>query len=155
VRQRHQLLPHPMVSMIEPTASADTDEREAVALINDTIHEIGERAFVAACLKSKAGEHFERAAGEDMLRTFQVFAREIRQFDNAQFGIDVISFATGVISDDEATATRLAEKYGCGRALISFYARKFIRKWDLPPGPKMKSERACKTYADTNRPRGT
>lgn len=109
--------------------------------------------MIIACLASSVGHAFEKLGGQATLRVIQVLIRQIVFAPNPQLEAECIAYSTGVIPD--TNGTRIAEKYGLQRATISFRARQFKAKWNLPPGPHMKTDKACEVYSLSNQPRIT
>lgn len=126
---------------------------EAAKAFDELVEEFGGPTMVMACLGSSIGQAFARLGGLATLRVIQVLIRQIAFSRNPQLEAECIAYTTGVMI--ETNATRIGERHGLTRSAISVRCRSFILKWNLPPGPLMKSEEACETYSLTNQPRIT
>jgi hypothetical protein len=136
------------------TTHTGLDRRdEASTAFEELVEEFGPVTMILVCVSSTIGQAFTRLGGEATLRVIQVLIRRIVFSPNPQLEAEVIAYCTGVLPD--TNGTRIAEKHGRERATVSIRARKFIRAWNLPPGPHMKTEAACEVYALTNQPRVT
>lgn len=133
-------------------AIADTDEGAASA-IEELIAEFGVRAVVSGCLRSSAGDSFEKMGGNATRQIAQVILSEISFSKDPQLEAEVMAVGAGVILGDRVTITRLAEKHGITKQAFSKRVVRFCEENKLPPSIYMRSEKDRLTYALTNQPR--
>lgn len=147
-----------MVAMAFPAhnhheSTASEDGGEATAAVDELIAEFGVRGVVAACLKSSAGDQFERLGGNGALRAIQVVLRQIVFAKNPRLEAEVMALGAGILLEDKATMTRIAGKYGFTKQALSKRVVKFCDENGLPPSSYMRSKKDRETYRLTNRPR--
>lgn len=128
-------------------------EGEASAAIEELIAELGARAVVAACLRSSAGQHFEKLGGNATLRIAHVILREIVYSKDPQLEAEIMALGAGIIMGDADTMTAVAAKHGISKQALSKRVVVYVEENKLPPSAFMRSEKDRKTYALTNQPR--
>lgn len=129
------------------------DESEAVEAIEELIADIGLRGFLAACLRSSAGEALEQMGSNATLRIAQVMIREIVFSKDPRMEAEIMALGAGVILGDDNTMTSIASKYGVTKQALSKRVVAYCEENKLPPSPFMRSEKDRRTYALTNQPR--
>jgi hypothetical protein len=126
---------------------------EALEAIEESIAEFGIRGTVAACLRSSAGEHFEKLGSNATLRIAQAIIREIVFAKDPRLEAEVMALGAGVILADGDNMTRLAAKHGMTKQALSKRVVRYVEENKLPPSLYMRSEKDRRTYALTNQPR--
>jgi hypothetical protein len=121
--------------------------------VEELIAEFGVRGLVTACLKSSAGDEFGRLGGNGALRIAQVILRQIVFAERPRLEAEVMALGAGILLEDKATMTRIADKYGFTKQALSKRVVKFCDEHNLPPSCYMRSKKDRETYALTNRPR--
>lgn len=142
-----------MVAMIDPNTPGHDKESEAVEAIEELIAEFGVRAVIAACLRSSAGEDFERTGNNATLRVIQATLREIVFNTNPQLQAEIMALGAGVLLEDKQSMRSVGAKHGISWQAVSKRTVAFVEKWNLPPSAFMRSEKDRATYALTNKPR--
>ncbi len=70
--------------------------------------------------------------------------------ENIRLEADTLAFMAGFYTRMGKSGTELGAKYGLHRATWSKRCKQLQRRLGLPPSRGMKSEQACRTYAQTN-----
>ena len=137
-------------------ASIRLNDKESLALeaIEELIAECGVRATIAACLKSSAGEDFERMGSNATLAVIQDTLREIVFSSDPQLAAEIMALGAGVLLENKQTMRSVGAKHGITWQAVSKRVISFCTKWRLPPSTYMRSESDRKVYALTNKPRG-
>lgn len=145
-----------MVSLNAPEKTGSETGEEASAAIEELIGELGVRAVLGAVLGSSLAGHLERCgSGEAALRVSQVILRQIAFSTNPQLEAEIMAMGCGVILSDDATMTKMGQRWGLTRAAISKRVVNFVEENGLPPSIYMRKEADRATYSLCNRPRVT
>lgn len=145
-----------MVSINAPELVGNERSGEASAALEELIAELGIRAVLAAVLGSSLAKDLERCgSGEAALRVSQVILRQIAYSANPQLEAEIMAMGCGVILDDDATMTKMGQRWGLTRAAISKRVVNFVEENKLPPSIYMRKEADRLKYSECNRPRVT
>lgn len=140
------------MSSLENLAGPKPDrESECAEAIEEIIADFGLRAFLSAMSHTTASDAATAVHQQATLRAIQCVIREIVYGENPRLEAEIISMGSGIMLADEATQTRIAAKYGLGRAAISKRVVAYCETNGLPPSPCMRPERDRAIYAATNR----